>query len=159
MRAARDAGDLPIPTVSSRKKVERREFLLTTGFGSSPNVPHTVFLGLLCAFPGGQTFYPPLLMLNAGNADPVESRPCITGIRDGEPLRRDRTAWAAMIGLRNPPMATAPDPHSRTPLETPLVDRDRRRINPPYEPGISFPAVFYKIMQNQWLVMGSRLRV
>jgi hypothetical protein len=33
-------------------------------------------------------------------------------------------AWAALPGLRTRDKATVPDPHSKTPRETPLVDRD-----------------------------------
>src|SRR6185312_11315201 len=59
MRAARDAGDLPIPTVSSRKK-ERDESCSHHGFRVFPERPAHGVLGLLRTNPGGLT-WPPLL--------------------------------------------------------------------------------------------------
>ncbi len=38
--------------------------------------------------------------------------------------------------------ATAPDPHSKTPRETPLVDRDMCRIKPFDGLGIRIPEIF-----------------
>jgi len=63
-------------------------------------------------------------MLNARDADPVESRSCITGIRDGEPLRRDRTAWTSGTACERLP-TIAPDPqHSGRIRNAPLVGQD-----------------------------------
>ena len=81
--------------------------------------------------------WPPVVRLRIPTAfdaqhsltDPDESPANATGIRGGEPLRRDRTAWAATEVLRTS-AATAPAPHSKTPRETPLVGQDRNEYNP-----------------------------
>jgi len=43
-----------------------------------------------------------------------------------------------------PATATVPDPHSKTPRETPLVDRDSAQPNAAQRAGDKFSASFYK---------------
>ena len=74
--------------------------------------------------------YPPL----RGQTDASRYDPAGTG-RHWSPVtrgsaRRDRaaSAVAARVCVLHPVATTAPDPHSKTPLEAPLVDRGNRPV-------------------------------
>jgi hypothetical protein len=148
-RAARDAGDLPVSTVHVRK--EKHTELSSAGTGSSPDVPRAVFnRPYPCLAPAEL----PSLPFGRGPfirrwRDPSPARSCLGhGKRQTRrPLWRAVSApgtagFSRRDGFAKPATATAPDPHSKTPLETPLVDRDARRIRPPEGLGISFRKYF-----------------
>jgi hypothetical protein len=112
-------------------------------------IPRAVFEALFRSSPGGVTkpsfwerpFYPPL----AGRS-PVAPYLGYESTRPVGPVAPGRDAgqlWLQppIIACERQP-ATAPDPHSKTPLETPLVDQDGHRINPLEELGIRNPKVF-----------------
>ena len=63
-RAARDAGDLPVSTARCAREKKHTEDFYSP---QSPEIPasRARCSGLLSTAPGGHTFYPPLLMLNA----------------------------------------------------------------------------------------------
>ena len=129
MRAARDAGDLPVSTARCVKVKEHTEICTHRSRRLVTSAPRAMFLGLLCVAPGGLTENTHRFDAQHRLIDPDESSAAATGIRDEEPPRRDRTAWAAAKVLRTP-AATAPAPHSKTPRETPLVGQDKNEYNP-----------------------------
>jgi len=100
-----------------------------------PKHPARDVLGLLRTNPGGLT-WPSLLRtgrsLSTAGRGPTPDAPYLgyERPRPGDPNCGARSARRAPCGLgrqakaANLPMATVPDPHSKTPLETPLVDRD-----------------------------------
>ena len=58
--------------------------------------------------PGGLTLLATAFDAQCNDIDPVESCLCITGVRDGEQLRRDHTAWASArrANVPRPPLPT-----------------------------------------------------
>jgi hypothetical protein len=69
--------------------------------------------------------------------------------RDTRLARRDRTASAvsARVCVLHPSETTAPDPHSKTPLEAPLVDRGADIILQDFRAGITF---FREVIPAMW---------
>jgi hypothetical protein len=140
MRAARDAGDLPIPTVHVRK-VESTWSCLPQVPGHPQASRARCLIGLLRTNPGGLT-WPSLLRtgrsLSTAGRGPTPDAPYLgyERPRPGDPNCGARRARRAPCGLgrhnrlAKPAMATAPDPHSKTPRETPLVDQDDHEYNP-----------------------------
>ncbi len=132
-RGARDAGDLPVPTVWCGKG-EAPE-LSSASAGSDPGIPHAMVFGLLRANPGGVTrpsfwerpLYPPLAGLLTGaivfgtRKAPDPEDPVARGQRAGH-----RTAWAAETRVRRtlrPPRPRSAS-RNRLPEGAPLVSGD-----------------------------------
>jgi hypothetical protein len=127
MRAARDAGDFPVSTAwCAGKEKHTKDFY-------SPQPPRSSASrarcgGLLCASPGGQTFYPPLPMLNTGGLTWL-SLPPISPASVAE----SRSARNTQLG---PPASHARDTGHRSRSahpgnafrNAPLVDRDALNI-------------------------------
>ena len=103
MRAARDAGDLPIPTVSCRKE-KRHESCSHHGFRVFPERPAHGVLGLLRTNPGGLT-WPSLLRtgrsLSTAGRGPTPDAPYLgyERPRPGDPNCGARSARRAPCGL------------------------------------------------------------
>ena len=106
-RAARDAGDLPIPTVSCRKE-KRHESCSHHGFRVFPERPAHGVLGLLRTNPGGLT-WPSLLrtgrsLSTAGRGPTPDApylgyerpRPEYSPILDNGQVLRRQTAWISV---------------------------------------------------------------
>src|ERR1044072_6862284 len=107
------------------------------------DVPRALFEALLCAAPGGVTLSGSVPLFRSGEepnhrCGDIPAKPRLGPAEAPAPMvpsgawqgRRDRSASAASarVCVLHPSEATAPDPHSKTPLEAPLVDRGNRPV-------------------------------
>ena len=115
----------------------------------APHGPRWTDLSGSLAF--GSEAYPPLWgpRQHAGDGQSPSGTPP-RAPSDARLARRDRaaSAVATRVCVLHPFATTAPDPHSKTPLEAPLVDRGARIIREVFRAGITYfreviPAHFY----------------
>ena len=148
MRAARDAGDLPVSTVHVRKvgstwSCTHRSRRFVT------DVPRTVFLGLLRAAPGGVTLLTTAFDAQHRLTARMSPQVDVTGVRGEEPSSPGTRSLGRDAKAANLRKATVPLPHLKTPPETPLVGKDAvniilfmqmssESIRPPTIPGPAF---------------------